>query len=1224
MLDPVKDIFTVTGLRALITKIVGGLATKVAKTDVVSSWQSTPDDAHVPTEKLVKDTLDNLPPGTAVKGDAESEYRTGNVNLTPANIGAYSKTESDSRYKAVQNPVSDPAASGSGLSFIDSVSQDANGVITPHKKTVQDGTTAQKGVVQLNNAINSTSTTEAATPKAVKDAYDALNNKIVARAVFLSQQEWAAQSLLPGDPAKVYYVENGTGEDAYTVYVWKESTSEYVEVDESSIDLDGYWHDSPTTTGSGNVVTNIALGNDGVPQVEKGMSAEPAFSVLPVNKGGTGADTIKGALSTLTSETQHYDTLPTDDTLIVHKFDTATASNGALYTRKLSYLWTYIQNKISSVLGLTASSYSGKAATAVNNEDSVQLIKGMYAMESSSYTIPDLIDEIRVLHGARCGSVRLDSTYTKNNVTIGLGWFNFEYIPHRGNATGDSANYGTLLLSGMTVTTTFYVLCYCNGKVDHLWQLTNTEGTYPNMSVGSATTATNYESGGGIANAINAKQDTISDLTTIRSGASAGATALQPSGNGSNLSVTPDGSSTGYDLGSSTTLKAWAQMFKNLVGSLKALAFKDTAAYSDLSSGVQSSLDNADAAIKTIECAAGSNINVVGTPSVSSTNDPVNHKTTLTFNYLKGEKGDQGNPGADGTVIIDNTYTYAQVKSLIDSGKEPIYTQAGWYYTLVRNNTNQNRYEFVSFDGYSLNSAYVDANGWNDGGFYIVDQTYSSSSIRAQSGTAVAQAIATKLNNSYATGVLLDKGAQTLKRWAKIATVTFSSSEWNGKQLTLAVSPSGYNSGNALLGIITLGITISNGSVTSSTRTAYWFKHSLNFDCEVVINNGTIELWCYDATTDTDAYFNQISNKGFTLHYGNNRDQQLTESDYVSYKTGKTVYTFDKYTLVRSAGQKGTTTKPVYVKDDGTVENCSSELPSGYGTSGQYLKSNGSGNAPSWDNPNNLNVGRANKLNYLNTNEINFTNVPSSNYSGHYFNHVNGDTNSVDSSKKITDYYFEDRNGSSENVILHAGGITNRQYNSGYGGDGYDAELPNCSRCIRFTLNSSNSTFAIRCLFKTSDSSINGGFVDLFIKTATDNHWDCTCFVSRSKMSSSDMGKVYYHQIDNTVYIVIKVGSYGNKCTPILLSKDGTVNVEFGDYSSVFKNYPSSNPLPSYINVYAPINSKVGGTSTPVYVDTDGSVKQCTNVNADTVDGKHIVVGTLGSAANTIYFLDGT
>ena len=90
-------------------------------------------------------------------------------------------------------------------------------------------------------------------------------------------------------------------------------------------------------------------------------------------------------------------------------------------------------------------------------------------------------------------------------------------------------------------------------------------------------------------NAWNAKQDAISDLATIRSGASAGATALQPSGNGSNLSVTPDGTSTGYDLGSSTTLKAFAQKFKNLVSALKALSFKDKVSDSDINGTISDS-----------------------------------------------------------------------------------------------------------------------------------------------------------------------------------------------------------------------------------------------------------------------------------------------------------------------------------------------------------------------------------------------------------------------------------------------------------------------------------------------------------------------------------------------------------------------------------------------------------------------------------------------------------
>lgn len=44
--------------------------------------------------------------------------------------------------------------------------------------TVQDGTTSQKGIVQLENSHSSTSTSTAATPQAVKDAYDLASGKL--------------------------------------------------------------------------------------------------------------------------------------------------------------------------------------------------------------------------------------------------------------------------------------------------------------------------------------------------------------------------------------------------------------------------------------------------------------------------------------------------------------------------------------------------------------------------------------------------------------------------------------------------------------------------------------------------------------------------------------------------------------------------------------------------------------------------------------------------------------------------------------------------------------------------------------------------------------------------------------------------------------------------------------------------------------------------------------
>lgn len=49
-------------------------------------------------------------------------------------------------YKTTQDPVSDPTADGTGIEFIDSISQNANGEITPHKKSVQAVTASSAGV----------------------------------------------------------------------------------------------------------------------------------------------------------------------------------------------------------------------------------------------------------------------------------------------------------------------------------------------------------------------------------------------------------------------------------------------------------------------------------------------------------------------------------------------------------------------------------------------------------------------------------------------------------------------------------------------------------------------------------------------------------------------------------------------------------------------------------------------------------------------------------------------------------------------------------------------------------------------------------------------------------------------------------------------------------------------------------------------------------------------
>lgn len=88
---------------------------------------------------------------------------------------------SEGNYKIKQTAVSDPTASGTTLTAIATISQNANGEITATKKTIQSATTSQSGVVQLAGSIGSTVSSEnnkAASEKAVRDAINALDAEV--------------------------------------------------------------------------------------------------------------------------------------------------------------------------------------------------------------------------------------------------------------------------------------------------------------------------------------------------------------------------------------------------------------------------------------------------------------------------------------------------------------------------------------------------------------------------------------------------------------------------------------------------------------------------------------------------------------------------------------------------------------------------------------------------------------------------------------------------------------------------------------------------------------------------------------------------------------------------------------------------------------------------------------------------------------------------------------
>ena len=79
------------------------------------------------------------------KADKDTDAVEGNIAEFDANGNPVDSGHALSEYKTKQEAVADPAADGTGITFIDSISQDANGEITPHKKTVQSASASTSG-----------------------------------------------------------------------------------------------------------------------------------------------------------------------------------------------------------------------------------------------------------------------------------------------------------------------------------------------------------------------------------------------------------------------------------------------------------------------------------------------------------------------------------------------------------------------------------------------------------------------------------------------------------------------------------------------------------------------------------------------------------------------------------------------------------------------------------------------------------------------------------------------------------------------------------------------------------------------------------------------------------------------------------------------------------------------------------------------------------------------
>jgi hypothetical protein len=80
------------------------------------------------------------------KADKVVPATTGNFASLDATGNLTDSKCSASSFKVIQTAVSDPSASGTSITFIDSISQDAQGIITPTKKTVANAAASTSGV----------------------------------------------------------------------------------------------------------------------------------------------------------------------------------------------------------------------------------------------------------------------------------------------------------------------------------------------------------------------------------------------------------------------------------------------------------------------------------------------------------------------------------------------------------------------------------------------------------------------------------------------------------------------------------------------------------------------------------------------------------------------------------------------------------------------------------------------------------------------------------------------------------------------------------------------------------------------------------------------------------------------------------------------------------------------------------------------------------------------
>ena len=174
-------------------------------------------------------------------------------------------------------------------------------------------------------------------------------------------------------PGKVEYADEA-GQAKEADHAKTADTAKYTSETENAVHA-GYADIATKATqdGSGNVITDTYATKtelSGKSDIGHKHSADDITSgTLPIANGGTGATTAHGAFENLANGLPEG-AGPLDTEHII--FQNENRKNWGLYT--LSKFWEYIKGKISSVLGLTAANYGGKANTAGTADKAIEVL----------------------------------------------------------------------------------------------------------------------------------------------------------------------------------------------------------------------------------------------------------------------------------------------------------------------------------------------------------------------------------------------------------------------------------------------------------------------------------------------------------------------------------------------------------------------------------------------------------------------------------------------------------------------------------------------------------------------------------------------------------------------------------------------------------------------------------------------------------------------------------